>query len=160
MTIGNAMESLLKQDNSTGLLGKTTVDFFGPAYNAADADKILSQLQNRDAVTDPFLKAAMELRYETHKADFVGTIVGGNPATGGTIPDGSSLLKEMKRILGDANTVHSCYGASSPNDCKPLWADSINGIPVLKTPSQVAAEQKAKEEEAKKQKSINSGSNP
>ncbi len=42
MTIGNALESVQSQTNARGTLSGTTVNFFGAAYNAQQADGVLS----------------------------------------------------------------------------------------------------------------------
>ncbi|TAM08929.1 MAG: filamentous hemagglutinin [Rhodanobacter sp.] len=126
MTIGNAMESLAK-DGNQGLLGGTTVSFFGAAYNGEKADALLSGLQNRDAVQDPSQRQAMELTLQIHMADPVGRYIGGNPSAGGTIPGGSNLLYEMWRALdGQENTTHNCYGAPGNRACQALWSNSSN----------------------------------
>lgn len=91
MTIGNAMESLMRLPSVQDSLSGTTVSFFGPAYNAANGDVILGYLQSRSATTDPDQQAAMVLTYQNHRVDFVGRLIGGNPATGGTIPEDSSV---------------------------------------------------------------------
>ncbi|WCE06374.1 hemagglutinin repeat-containing protein [Pseudoxanthomonas sp. JBR18] len=124
MTIGNALESVTGMQGSQGVLSGTTISFFGSAYNAAKADALLSNLQDRSSVVDPELMNSMVLNYQTHFADFVGRYVGGNPATGGTIPDGSSWLKEVRRMLGGTNTVHSCYGSTGAELCHQLWGTS------------------------------------
>ncbi|WP_133264757.1 hypothetical protein [Xanthomonas oryzae] len=122
MTGGNAQESIAKMPDASGLLSKTTVSFFGPAYNAKKADVILSFLQNRDAQDDP---DSMVLTLQNHMADPVGRLIGGNPATGGTIPDGSSLIAEMMRaLLGGKDTSHNCYGAGYGPNCGRLWNDN------------------------------------
>ncbi|RBJ36563.1 hemagglutinin repeat-containing protein, partial [Xanthomonas oryzae] len=123
MTIGNAMESIAKMDDASGLLSKTTVSFFGPAYNAKKADDILSYLQNREAQDDP---QSMVLTLQNHMADPVGRLIGGNPATGGTIPEGSSLIAEILKVLGGEATVHNCYGASANRACRDLWGGKFN----------------------------------
>ncbi|WP_147192977.1 hypothetical protein [Xanthomonas oryzae] len=119
MTDGNAEESIAKMPDASGLLSNTTVSFFGPAYNAKKADDILSYLQNREAQDDP---ESMVLTLQNHMADPVGRLIGGNPATGGTIPDRSSLIAEMMRaLLGGKDTSHNCYGAGSGSGCDNLW---------------------------------------
>jgi len=130
MTIGNALESVQNQPNAQGTLGGTTINFYGAAYNAEKADDILSDLQNRDAVTDVSKLNGMVIQTETHQADPVGRIIGGNPATGGTIPEGSSTAKEAVTVLGGENTVHNCYGAGG-EDCEKFWSGSPNNQPVL-----------------------------
>ena len=123
MTIGNAMESIAKIPGAAGLLSDTAVSFFGPAYNAAKADSILSYLQNRDAVADPIQRQNMVLSLQNHMADPVGRMIGGNPSTGGAIPEGSSALNEMLRAFrGLQDTSHNCYGVPSGNSsCGKLW---------------------------------------
>ncbi|OLG52317.1 hypothetical protein BXO8_00470, partial [Xanthomonas oryzae pv. oryzae] len=107
MTDGNAEESIAKMPDAPGLLSKTTVSFFGPAYNAKKADDILSFLQNREVQGDP---ESMVLTLQNHMADPVGRLIGGNPATGGTIPEGSNFMLEILRALGGSGTSHNCYG--------------------------------------------------
>lgn len=134
LTVGNAMEAMLQQKNAEGMLSGTTINFYGPAYNARRADDILGYLQNRNAVDEPDQRASMTLHYENHLSDPVGRFVGGNPSTGGTIPEESNNLWEaIRAVTGQANTVHNCYGSSVSIVCKKFWADSPNAKPVLKS---------------------------
>ncbi|WP_241846819.1 hemagglutinin repeat-containing protein [Xanthomonas oryzae] len=128
MTDGNAEESIAKMPDASGLLSNTTVSFFGPAYNAKKADDILSYLQNREAQDDP---ESMVLTLQNHMADPVGRLIGGNPATGGTIPEGSSIIAEMMRaLLGLSSTSHNCYGSGGNSKrCADLWSNSPFEIP-------------------------------
>ena len=105
------------------------MNFYGAAYNAEKADSILSNLQNRDTITDFSQLNGMVIQTQTHKADPVGRLVGGNPETGGTIPDGSSVAKEVVNVLGGDNTVHNCYGKSDAVQCSDFWN---SGFPALK----------------------------
>ena len=136
MTIGNAMETLTGISGYQELLSGTTVRFFGPAYNAAAADTLLAGLQNRGAASNP---DAMILTYQNHIADPVGRWIGGNPVTGGTIPEGSSWFGEVRRALGGTNTSHSCYGSGAV-PCRELWRDQPDFIPVSKTPTSTQAD--------------------
>jgi filamentous hemagglutinin len=132
MTIGNAMESLAKEPGAQGTLSNTTVNFYGPAYNAQQADELLSWLQNRSSMT-PEEKARTMLMFQNHNADPVGSLplVGNNPGTGGTLPQGSSRLREQIRaVTGQKDTVHNCYGAGD-EACRQFWRDSPNQQPVL-----------------------------
>ncbi|MBB1073424.1 hemagglutinin repeat-containing protein [Rhodoferax sp. 4810] len=123
MTIGNALESQAKNDQSQGSLSQTTVSFFGPAYNAQKADGLLSFLQNRSAMDDMQAQIDSVLKLQNHAADPVGTIIGGNPATGGTIPEGSTKMTEMIRAAtGQEYTTHNCYQSTAPN-CQAFWKD-------------------------------------
>jgi filamentous hemagglutinin len=97
MTVGNAMTAA-KEQGSKG--GTTNVNLFGSAYNAQDAANTVNQLTNgRGQVTS-----------QVHKDDFVGTALGGNAATGGTTPSGSSTLQEWIKMVGGDSTSHNNYG--------------------------------------------------
>lgn len=126
LTIGNAMESIAKMPGAGGLLSGTSVSFFGPAYNAAQADQLLSFLQDRSAISDPSQRQNMVLTLQNNIADPVGRFIGGNPATGGTIPDGTTLLEQMIRAAtGQPNTSHNCYGSPvGTSPCSKFWKDS------------------------------------
>jgi filamentous hemagglutinin len=117
------MEVIQKQENATGALSNTTINFFGPAYNAQQADGILSILQNRNAVTDTAKQGGMILQLQNHIADPVGGWIGKNPATGGTIPEGSSVANERYRAAtGQENTSHNCYGSIDARaGCGAFW---------------------------------------
>jgi filamentous hemagglutinin len=121
---------LLSLINARGGLGDTTINFFGPAYNAEKADEILSVLQNRSSV-DPADQARMVLQLQNHMADPVGGFIGNNPDTGGTIPSNSSWIKEVMNVLGGEFTTHNCYANGDPR-CKDFWGGSITGKPVMK----------------------------
>uniref|UniRef100_UPI002FF7CFF0 hypothetical protein n=1 Tax=Sedimenticola hydrogenitrophicus TaxID=2967975 RepID=UPI002FF7CFF0 len=123
MTIGNAMESLESTSDALGTLSGTTINFFGPAYNTAQADDLLSGLQNRTNLPEE-TQTGMVLMYQNHVADPVGSIIGNNPPTGGTIPQGSSVLEEMVRAAtGQPDTSHNLY-----------YVDDANFKPELKIP--------------------------
>jgi filamentous hemagglutinin len=117
MTIGNAMETLVGQSGFGGVLSNTEIKFVGPAYNALNAATMLDILSNG---------ARSVVLLQNHADDFVGRLIGGNPATYDQRPAESSRLNEWWRILGDAPTVHSCYGtgAVDPEGCKGSY-----GIP-------------------------------
>jgi len=100
MTVGNALTAVQEQG---GAGGKTNVNLFGSAYNAQDAANTVNQLTNGQG----------QVKQSTNNYDFIGRILGGNAGTGGTIPEGSSVLEEAIRTLGGAATVHNCYGAGN-----------------------------------------------
>lgn len=103
MTVGNAMQSLASNSKKTAvLLGETLVNFYGPAYSAEKAAGLLYGLSGgkQDSIT-----------LQNHNDDFVGRIIGANPATYDQRPESSNKLKEWINVFKDGPTVHSCYGA-------------------------------------------------
>jgi len=118
MTIGNAMKSI-EHDGANGQLNNTDIRLFGPAYKAQKAADSLYRLSNGR-------KKSVSL--ENHKDDFVGSVIGGNPATNTKIPDGSSHIKERVNMLkgGDKNgrSVHNCYGGDAPGECTDRYGPS------------------------------------
>ena len=130
MTIGNALESQANTPNATGSLSRTTINFFGPAYNAQQADDLLSTLQDRSNLPEEQQSGAI-LQFQNHAADPVGGLVGRNSSTGGTIPEGSSTVQEAVRAgTGQPVTVHNCYGLG-PTQCQQFWQDSPKQQPLL-----------------------------
>ncbi len=116
LTFTNAAESIKNEPNSKGALSNTYVNFYGPAQNVANADSTVSYLQNRDAITDPTQKTKMSIQYQAHAADPIGTIIGLNPSTGGTIPSGSSVIWEgIRAATGQENTAHNLYYKDASN---------------------------------------------
>ncbi|WP_129215655.1 hypothetical protein ABQX27_021330 [Xanthomonas oryzae pv. oryzae] len=63
-------------------------------------------------------------------ADPVGRLIGGNPATGGTIPEGSNFMLEILRALGGSGTSHNCYGIGSNDRCRDLWMNNDSHRPI------------------------------
>lgn len=60
-------------------------------------------------------------------ADFVGRVIGGNQATYGEVPEGSSLIKEWIKMFGKSPTVHSCYGGTgSDSPCTQSYKKPIS----------------------------------
>lgn len=118
MTIGNAMKSLAKDSGSSGVLTNTRLKFVGPAYNAQEAANLLGWLSNGTSTV---------VTLQNHADDFVGNIVGGNPATYDQRPGDSNRIKEWIRIFGDAPTVHSCYGtmAVSKEGCRDNYGPPV-----------------------------------
>ncbi|HAO24549.1 MAG TPA: filamentous hemagglutinin [Methylophaga sp.] len=116
MTIGNAMETL----QTMGLvepLSNTNIKFVGPAYSAQEAANSLDTLSGGN-------QTSVEL--QNHMADFVGRLIGGNPATYGEVAEGSGLIKEWIKLFGAAPNVHGCYGTGAAStDCYPRY-----GVPI------------------------------
>ncbi|WP_321527646.1 hypothetical protein [Sedimenticola selenatireducens] len=107
------MEALEAEPGSRGSLLDTDIKFVGPAYSAQEAANRL------DRLSDGF-SSGVEL--QNHADDFVGTLIGKNPATYDNRPAGSSALTETLRLFGDAPTVHSCYGTGDASrGCKDRY---------------------------------------
>jgi len=104
MTIGNALEALKGMDNLQSPLSSTTVKLVGSAYNAQDAANSLNDLSGGKKNT---------VQLQVHADDFVGRLLGGNPATYGETPVGSSLIKEWINMFVNSTTVHNCGGDAS-----------------------------------------------
>ncbi len=127
MTIGNAMEALVGQPGSGGVLYNTEIKFVGPAYSAQDAANMLGTLSNGNHSV---------VLLQNHADDFVGRLIGDNPATFAKRPEESSMLNEWIRMFGEAPTVHSCYGsgAASPQ-CSDVYGRpktvEVSSKPVL-----------------------------
>lgn len=116
MTIGNAMEALSGEPGSSGVLGNTEIRFVGPAYSAQDAATMLNGMNNGNHSV---------VVLQNHADDFVGRLIGGNPATYGQRPEESNMLNEWVRMFGAAPTVHSCYGTGAASvDC-PKYGNPI-----------------------------------
>ena len=101
MTVGNALNAV-KDQGIKG--GATNVNLFGSAYNAQDAANTLNQIT----------EGAGKVKQSTNNYDFIGRILSGNAGTGGTIPEGSSVLQEVIRTMGGDSTVHNNYGDGRP----------------------------------------------
>jgi filamentous hemagglutinin len=109
MTVGNALDAV-KDQGIKG--GATNVNLFGSAYNAQDAANTVNQITGGTG----------QVTSQVHKDDFVGTVLGGNAATGGTTPSGSSTLQEWIKMLGGESTVHNNYGKGRDDDeVKKFW---------------------------------------
>jgi filamentous hemagglutinin len=120
MTEGKALDAVKEQG---GKGGTANVNFYGSAYNAQDAANTVNQLTNGQA----------QVQQSTHIYDFVGRILGRNPGTGGTIPDGSSAPEETLRTLGGAATVHNCYGAGHEG-CGKFGSPESVTVPAAMSP--------------------------
>jgi len=111
LTLGSALEYL--DDDNLYVLGNTSLNFFGSAYNAEDAANLLNTLSDgtQTSVTS-----------QNHTDDFVGGIIGGNPSTGGATPEGRSTVEEWYNMFINSATAHSCYGNGGGKDqCGDYW---------------------------------------
>lgn len=94
-------------------LSNTTVKLVGSAYNTQDAANSLNDLSGGKKNT---------VQLQVHADDFVGRLLGGNPATYGETPVGNNLIKEWIHMFGASPTVHSCYGSGAAStDCYPVY---------------------------------------
>ena len=74
------------------------------------------------------LLAQMKLKMDNHIADPIGTFIGGNPATGGTLPEDKSLFMAMVDAVFGVDTAHNCYGKVTKAACERLWSNKINHL--------------------------------
>ncbi|MGY0400027.1 MAG: hemagglutinin repeat-containing protein, partial [Ostreibacterium sp.] len=123
LTAANALSVLKKAPHSAGHYPNIGINMVGPAANVKNTDSTLASLQGRDGVSEQ-QKSKMSIHYQTHKDDFVGTIIGGNKPTGGRTPKKSNMLKQWLHILGGEFTVHNCYGQGE-DGCRKYWKGSI-----------------------------------
>jgi filamentous hemagglutinin len=112
MTVGNAMEAL-KDAGYINTLQETSINFYGAAYNAQQAANLLYSLSGHRQDS---------INFQVHQDDFVGTIIGGNPSTGGQTPDGSNKLASWYKMFNNPATAHSCYGSGGgKSPCEDYW---------------------------------------
>ncbi|WP_286304163.1 hemagglutinin repeat-containing protein [Methylophaga marina] len=119
MTTGNALVVIDKRNvNESSTLQYVNIYTVGSAFN----NQQMADLLNKNSEQNGRVYA------QVHKDDFVGTFIGGNEATGGTTPDGStSFIEGLKSIFFDV-TVHNSYGDGKPNGAsKKYWQDSPDG---------------------------------
>ncbi|MDD3592986.1 MAG: hypothetical protein PHO65_10120 [Sulfurovum sp.] len=122
LTVGSAIEYLAA--NGQNVLDATSINLFGPAYNAQDMANLLY-------TTSDGTQTSVTL--QNHTDDFVGGIIGGNPSTGGVTPEGSSTVIEWYNMFINPTTAHSCYGTGK-DGCDKYWgADWQNSYPKTMT---------------------------
>ncbi|PKO42237.1 MAG: hypothetical protein CVU29_12005, partial [Betaproteobacteria bacterium HGW-Betaproteobacteria-22] len=122
VTTGNAVEAIASQSNAQGSLSGTDISLFGSAYNAQRAADLLNKLGTQDKQGT--------VQSTVHIDDFVGTIIGNNPATGGTTPINSNLLKEWVKIFYGDSTAHNGYGTGKiDGSSESYWQDSPDKKP-------------------------------
>jgi len=66
------------------------------------------------------------IKYQSHEYDFVSRVLGGNPATGGTIPENSNRLKEWVKIMRPKKTTHNSYATTQGSLRDTDFQDKIN----------------------------------
>ncbi|WP_019221832.1 hemagglutinin repeat-containing protein, partial [Bartonella senegalensis] len=113
MTVGNGMHDF-EQRGIHGIAGNTSINLFGPAYNAQSMANTLDYLSDGKQTT---------VGLENHAYDFVGVKFGKNPATFYQIPSGSGPWNEAWRIFKTYPTVHACYGHAS-RECTSFYGSS------------------------------------
>ncbi len=107
LTIGNALNESLNQ-NGKGAASNVNVNYYGGAANAADSSKTLQQLTGNEKAT---------VNSTVHPQDFIGTVVGGNPATTtGAANDGRGAISNAVNILLGTDTPHNSYGSGNQRD--------------------------------------------
>jgi filamentous hemagglutinin len=109
-TLGNMLESLADAMKEGQEPYNINVVLRGPARNAASLEASLSKLNGKPS----------KAKLQNHEDDFVGRVIGRNPATYGGRPEGSSKLLEWIKIpfpwpsktdpKTPESTSHNCYG--------------------------------------------------
>ncbi|WP_273760809.1 hypothetical protein [Bartonella sp. ML70XJBT.G] len=121
LTVGNGMDDFEKRGIHS-IAGNTSINLFGPAYNAQSMANTLDYLSDGKQTS---------VGLENHAYDFVGVKFGKNPATFDKIPAGSGPWNEAWRILETYPTVHACYGHAG-RECTSFYGSShriqINSI--------------------------------
>ncbi|WP_039758251.1 hemagglutinin repeat-containing protein [Bartonella queenslandensis] len=102
MTLGNTLNSF-KQEGVHGIADNTEINFQGPAFNAARAANLLDYVSDGKQIS---------VGLENHADDFVGSLIGGNPATFYKRPPGSNAWKEAWKMFLSYPNVHACYGSA------------------------------------------------
>ncbi|MDY0403323.1 hypothetical protein [Sulfurovum sp.] len=111
LTVGSAIEYLAA--NGQNVLDATSINLFGPAYNAQDMANLLY------TTSDGTQKG---VTLQNHTDDFVGGMIGGNPSTGGETPPNSSTIEEWYKMFINPATAHSCYGnGGDKGQCEKYW---------------------------------------
>ncbi|EJF78442.1 Uncharacterised protein [Candidatus Bartonella washoeensis] len=113
MTLGNMLYSF-KQKGVHGIADNTNINFYGSAFNALVASALLTYVSDGKQTT---------VGLENHKYDFVGGVIGGNPATFSKAPAGSNWWKETWKMFSDPINVHTCLGDASYK-CQKFYGSS------------------------------------
>ncbi len=124
MTLGNMLNSF-KQEGVHGIANEnTTINFYGPAFNALFASGLLGYVSDSKQTT---------IGFDGHRYDFVSRIIGGNGYTYETIPAGSSRWKETWNMFSDPNSVHTCLGHAN-DKCQRFYGTShLEQVPSIKS---------------------------
>ncbi len=103
VAMATANESL--NQNGKGAASNVNVNYYGGAANAADSSKTLQQLTGNEKAT---------VNSTVHPQDFIGTVVGGNPATTtGAANDGRGVIGNAVNVLLGTDTPHNSYGSGN-----------------------------------------------
>ncbi|WP_375693641.1 filamentous hemagglutinin [Bartonella sp. AP122HLJHH] len=101
MTLGNMLNSF-KQEGVHGIANEnTTINLYGPAFNALVASGLLGYVSDGKQTT---------IGFDGNRYDFVSRIIGGNGYTYETIPTGSNMWKEWWRVIMNPISSHTCLG--------------------------------------------------
>ncbi|UTO29000.1 hypothetical protein [Bartonella harrusi] len=100
LTAGNGLRDF-EQHGIHGIAENTSINLFGPAYNAQKMANTLYILSNGKQTY---------VNLENHADDFVGVVFGGNPATFDQRPLGSNAAKEAGKVVFGYPSPHGCYG--------------------------------------------------
>ncbi|KKW68996.1 hypothetical protein AAV94_00815, partial [Lampropedia cohaerens] len=103
LTVANALGELQRRPGAQGVLKETDIKMVGPAANVANSDRKFGHLQGQG-------ETARHIVLENSALDFVGSLIGLNPATGDTNLKGKSWWSYTLDIFGGDSSAHNCYG--------------------------------------------------
>lgn len=105
LTVGNALNAMV-WNGQKGVMNNASVTLIGSPYNAFTAAALLDTLsdgRNRSVTL------------HNHSLDFIGTVIGGNPASSSLAPEGTSAIGELwNTLLLKDDAVHMCYASDNP----------------------------------------------
>ncbi|WP_375679200.1 MULTISPECIES: filamentous hemagglutinin [unclassified Bartonella] len=113
ITLGN-MLYYFKQEGVRGIADNTNINFYGPAFNVLVAYGLLGYVSDGKQTT---------IGFDGNRFDFVSRIIGGNGYTYETIPAGSNVWKEWRRVIKNPISSHTCLGDVGPK-CQKFYGTS------------------------------------
>ncbi|WP_375643900.1 MULTISPECIES: filamentous hemagglutinin [unclassified Bartonella] len=126
MTAGNGSYNLVKHGVHGIANENTTINFYGPAFNALFASGLLGYVSDSKQTT---------IGFDGHRYDFVSRWIGGNGYTYETAPAGSSRWKETWKMFTNPYNPHTCLGDAG-NKCRTLYGSShLEQFPLNKSRS-------------------------
>ena len=137
----------IKDENGNLIQPSIQMNNYGGAQNVQTGNQTLQQLTGNNNA---------KINSVVQQNDFIGTVVGGNPATSSytssgpdgnatevtSLPDGRSAIGNVYNVLKGTATPHNCYGTSGGTPgCDKQWenlpissAPKISSNPTYKSP--------------------------